>query len=266
LPSVGSFTNWNVTYPFNIGNTASLDRPWSGTVRQIAVYDRALLPNEIQQNHDAGPDVAALSGGAGGTVAFQAQADTHIDVRSPLTNFGNSTDLGLGAGSSERVIYLRYDIQGLPGGAAIVDAYLQMRVSNGGGAGTIRLFNASDPLWDEGLPTWDAPLAGSDGSGDMASPGTVSIGQDLQYTNLGGVIPASGPVSFVIRSNDEDGSAFRSSEYSDIELRPTLFVTYSSFAGAQPPTAAARADQLGVDDDDVVTTSSVPASHYPDRP
>jgi glucose/arabinose dehydrogenase/PKD repeat protein len=51
----GSLANWNVAYPLVLGNEATLDRSWLGTVHLVALYDRALSLAEIQQNHAAGP-------------------------------------------------------------------------------------------------------------------------------------------------------------------------------------------------------------------
>ena len=47
--STGTYV-WDPTDPFGIGNAATNDRPWRGTIRQVAVYDRALSPTEIGLN------------------------------------------------------------------------------------------------------------------------------------------------------------------------------------------------------------------------
>jgi len=51
----GTYSNWDVTDNFNIGNEGSSNRPWSGTIYLVAVYNRALTEAEIQQNFVAGP-------------------------------------------------------------------------------------------------------------------------------------------------------------------------------------------------------------------
>ena len=48
--SSGSYNNWDVNDLFNIGNEAGSERPFSGLIRLVAVYDRALSPSEVQQN------------------------------------------------------------------------------------------------------------------------------------------------------------------------------------------------------------------------
>jgi hypothetical protein len=184
------------------------------------------------------------------TVSFVAEADTHIDIRSPNTNFGTNTQLGLGADAAARVMYLRFNVSGLPAGATITDASLRMRASNGGGGGAIRRVAPVNPQWSETQPTWNAPLQGSVATGDLAVLGQVLQGQDAQYPGLAGAIVGNGRVTFMIRSGDLDGSAFHSSEHPTASTRPTLSVTYS-VGGSQllPPVANAGVDQTVVDGD-----------------
>jgi glycopeptide antibiotics resistance protein len=49
------FSNWDQTFPFQLGNEASLDRPWIGTIYLVAIYDRALSQEEIHSHFRAGP-------------------------------------------------------------------------------------------------------------------------------------------------------------------------------------------------------------------
>ena len=46
---------WEPGYPLLIGNEATLDRPWLGKVFFVALYDRALPPQEIESQFRAGP-------------------------------------------------------------------------------------------------------------------------------------------------------------------------------------------------------------------
>lgn len=53
----GGLTNWDPSFPFMIGNEATLNRQWLGKLYLIAVYNRALKLTEIQANFQAGlPD------------------------------------------------------------------------------------------------------------------------------------------------------------------------------------------------------------------
>ena len=58
----GGYSNWNMLHQFSIGNEASLDRPYNGVIRMVAVYDRPLSEVEIQQNYSAGPAPDNVSG------------------------------------------------------------------------------------------------------------------------------------------------------------------------------------------------------------
>lgn len=51
---VGNFNDWNDTYAFVLGNEVSGDIPWAGSIRLVAVHNRALTPEQIQQNFDVG--------------------------------------------------------------------------------------------------------------------------------------------------------------------------------------------------------------------
>ncbi len=50
----GLFTDWNDTFALVLGNEVSNDRTWQGLVRMVAVHNRALTQQQIQQNFDAG--------------------------------------------------------------------------------------------------------------------------------------------------------------------------------------------------------------------
>jgi len=62
----GGYGNWDTSHVFSIGNEASLDRPYDGIIRMVAVYDRPLGAAEIQQNFAAGPTAGNVGGGAEG--------------------------------------------------------------------------------------------------------------------------------------------------------------------------------------------------------
>lgn len=50
----GSLADWDETYAFVLGNEVSNDRPWSGVLRLVAIHNRALTPEQITQNYEAG--------------------------------------------------------------------------------------------------------------------------------------------------------------------------------------------------------------------
>ncbi|MFC6439736.1 LamG domain-containing protein [Bowmanella sp. JS7-9] len=52
--AIGDFNQWNDSYALVIGNEVSGDRPWAGSVRFVAIHNRALTDEQIQQNFDVG--------------------------------------------------------------------------------------------------------------------------------------------------------------------------------------------------------------------
>lgn len=47
-------SNWNNSYALVLGNEISLNRPWQGTIRHLAIHNRALTDAQITQNFDVG--------------------------------------------------------------------------------------------------------------------------------------------------------------------------------------------------------------------
>ncbi len=52
--SGGTLGNWDDTFAFVLGNEVSGNRQWQGTLRLVAIHNRALTPTQIQQNFEAG--------------------------------------------------------------------------------------------------------------------------------------------------------------------------------------------------------------------
>jgi hypothetical protein len=50
----GNLADWNDTFALVLGNEVSGDRPWQGVIRFAAVHNRALSPDQVQQNFKAG--------------------------------------------------------------------------------------------------------------------------------------------------------------------------------------------------------------------
>ena len=50
----GTVVDWQDTFAFVLGNEASGDRLWQGTLRMVAIHDRALTQEQITQNFDVG--------------------------------------------------------------------------------------------------------------------------------------------------------------------------------------------------------------------
>ena len=53
---LGNLGNWDEGFSLVLGNEVTSDRPWLGEFRMVAMYNRALTPQEVQQNFQAGAD------------------------------------------------------------------------------------------------------------------------------------------------------------------------------------------------------------------
>lgn len=51
MPTDGDFSSWEA-FPLLIGNEGTGDRPWAGRLYLVAIYDRALSPEEIARNFE----------------------------------------------------------------------------------------------------------------------------------------------------------------------------------------------------------------------
>ncbi|MFQ5643008.1 MAG: LamG domain-containing protein, partial [Thiogranum sp.] len=50
----GNLNDWDDTFAFVLGNEVSGDRQWQGVIRMVAIHNRALTQEQIQQNFDVG--------------------------------------------------------------------------------------------------------------------------------------------------------------------------------------------------------------------
>ncbi len=53
LPA-GNLAGWDPTYAFSMGNEADFSEPWKGRLRLVAIHNRAMTPEQVQQNFEAG--------------------------------------------------------------------------------------------------------------------------------------------------------------------------------------------------------------------
>lgn len=63
----GTTVNWDGSYRLGLANEFSNDRPWRGTYRLVALFNRDLLPHEVEQHFQAGPSPGATPALAGQT-------------------------------------------------------------------------------------------------------------------------------------------------------------------------------------------------------
>ncbi len=55
-PNAAGAAVWDESYKIRIGDAINYDRQWRGTVWYMAIYDRALTPQQIMTNREAGID------------------------------------------------------------------------------------------------------------------------------------------------------------------------------------------------------------------
>ena len=182
-----------------------------------------------------------------GIDGYVGTTDTRLRSDFPTRNFGGSTKLELD-GRPDQVTLLRWDLSDVPEGATIQTGQVTINAINASNS-TYYLYEGLT-AWNEqqadfsqaadGSP-WDEP--GAAGSGDRGSQilGVLTapdLGASTVALNSAGVAvlqkwlddPASNH-GFVIQNlNDRntDDLDFKSSEESDISLRPELALTYDS--------------------------------------
>ncbi len=52
--ATGDLSDWDDNFVLVVGNEASSNRPWQGTLRMLAIHNRVLTPEQIQQNFEVG--------------------------------------------------------------------------------------------------------------------------------------------------------------------------------------------------------------------
>jgi hypothetical protein len=52
----GDLDNWAGNHRLGLANELTQDQPWLGELYLVAIYNRALTPDEVSQNYDAGLD------------------------------------------------------------------------------------------------------------------------------------------------------------------------------------------------------------------
>jgi PKD repeat protein len=98
----GTLQNWNETYELALGNEFVGNRPWLGEYHLVAIYGRALTPEEVQQNFEVGANPSAP------VTASMESADamsTPVSLRGDLQGDGAVT-------AEDAALLLRQVVQG----------------------------------------------------------------------------------------------------------------------------------------------------------
>ncbi len=96
---VNSTRNWDAGYPLLAGNEATMDRPWSGNLYVLRLYNRALRPAEIGALYSLGEESAHDRGAfAEGLVAEYLFSDTAGGVLRNASSHGDALNFQAQAG------------------------------------------------------------------------------------------------------------------------------------------------------------------------
>jgi glycopeptide antibiotics resistance protein len=97
------FHNWDRGFTLQIANEASLDRPWLGRIYLVAIYDRALAPEEIARNYRLGASNEAIGSRVSrGLIALYTFTEGHGAEVSDVSGYRRPLDLTLSPSSHFR--------------------------------------------------------------------------------------------------------------------------------------------------------------------
>jgi glycopeptide antibiotics resistance protein len=91
---VAPFSSWNSFFSFQIGNEATLDRPWLGKIHFVAIYNRALTADEIADHfrHGLSHGLSTFSA-APGVISLYRFNEQKGEVVRDLSGFEAPLDL-----------------------------------------------------------------------------------------------------------------------------------------------------------------------------
>lgn len=97
------FHNWDRGFALQIANEASLNRPWLGKIYLVAIYDRALAPEEIVRNFQLGASNEAMGSRVNrGLIALYAFTEGHGTEVRDVSGYRRPLDLTLSQSSHFR--------------------------------------------------------------------------------------------------------------------------------------------------------------------
>ncbi|MEO7911346.1 MAG: Ig-like domain-containing protein, partial [Roseiflexaceae bacterium] len=172
----------------------------------------------------------------GTSFTFGPVVDTYVSQASPTSNYATNNQLQVvGGSSSAKQVFIRFNVSGLPAGAAVSSAKLRLYVTNDSTSGGV--FNAiTNTSWAENI-TWNTKPA-IDGP-QLATLGVAALNSTVEV-DLTSAIGGNGSYSFAIGLPNANTNtlAYASREYSTVASRPQLIVTTSGSAPADttPPT------------------------------
>jgi hypothetical protein len=158
--------------------------------------------------------------------SFGAVADTFVRQASASSSYGTQSQVEIaGTTNDNRRAFLRFNVSGLPSGAAITSAKLRLHVTNSSNMGGT-LYRVSSNTWSESI-TWKTQPAISGAA--LWNGGSVALNQVVEIP-LSGVVTGNGSYSFAIymASGNSDLLAYASRQNTTSTKRPLLIVSTGS--------------------------------------
>ncbi|MBI1422634.1 MAG: hypothetical protein GC149_04135 [Gammaproteobacteria bacterium] len=203
---VGTLTGWNQNLAFVLGNETSLDRPWLGTIRLLAIHDRALTATQVKQNYDVGVGQkyyllfnisqhlgAECTASDGSPYCFIVMEASQFDNHSYLFNAPRFLDLNDASANFTNSILIkgmRVAINGVE--APSGQTYANLDVCVNGGCGDA---NEVDSTYVQGtgasLSGLGAVIAMQNGPKPAAGSGLTPDQIFLTFQKIGSAVPAT---------------------------------------------------------------------------
>jgi len=154
-----------------------------------------------------------------GWADFIAAEDTYVGESSPANNYGGRSSIQADNAPSVKRALLRFSVAGIPDGATITSAALNIYTVNGSAEAGI--IHAVDGSWSEATTTWStAPLLGGQ-LANMSDPAVVGAWSQADLTT---VVAGNGVMDLYLVTPSSDSVSYSSSEASS--NRPTLHVEW----------------------------------------
>jgi hypothetical protein len=210
-------------------------------------------------NLPATPTATATPPPAGQTqLTLAPAADTYVDQAKPTSSYATNSEIKVVDGSgASRQGFLRFTVSGLPPGATILSAQLQLYVTNGSDSGGV-FKRVSNTTWPETI-TWNTKPA-IDGA-QLAALGSVLAGEIVNI-DVKPAITGNGSYSFAITlpSGETDGLGYASDENVNGAPAPRLTILAQTGAPANTVTPTHTGTPTNISTSTVTSTPTATPS------
>lgn len=171
--------------------------------------------------------LAAPAANADTALTFGAAADSVVNASVPDTNIVGVLSRLDARAASERHIYMRFTVTGVPAGDDIESASLRL-VNTDASTGTVTVNSTSNP-WAENTITWNnKPASGALRATKTLAPGSA-VATDFDVTSA---VTGNGDASFLLKTTLQNVLTIGARENSNAALHPQLIIKTKT--AAQP--------------------------------